>query len=102
MSVNHVCLDETLDMIEIAADLYSTSSVCVLSWLHNPERVAILGILLQHFIVLRIVVDFLKLQEFSISLTLFNVISQRQCIKWILSNGLVVDLHIVVDGLFIT
>lgn len=37
MSVNHVSLDETLDMIEVAAHLDTTASICILSWLHNPK-----------------------------------------------------------------
>ena len=53
----------------------AAASVRILARLHDPERIAIPGELVQYIIVLWVVKGFLKLEEFSIILTLFDVIS---------------------------
>ena len=94
-------LDQALDVLQVATDLDSTSTIRVLARLHNPELVAVLGVLLQHLVVLRVVVRLLELQEFAICFALFDMESQRYPIEWVLSLSLVEDLHVVVDGLFV-
>ena len=68
-------LDEGADMVKISADLDAAPAVSVLTRLNDPERGAILGILLQHVVLIGIIVSFDEFLEFSIALTLLYVVS---------------------------
>lgn len=102
MPIDLLSLNETLDVVEVAADLDTTPSIRVLTWLDDPEPAAVLGVLLQHFVVLRVVECLLELVELSITLTLFDVVGEWERVERVLPHRLVIDLHIVVDGLFVT
>ena len=102
MPIHLLGLNKALDVIKVAADLDTTSTVGVLTRLYNPERVAVLWELLEHFIILGVVESFLKLMEFSIVFTLFDVICEWEGVKRVLADGFVIDFHIVVDGFFVT
>ena len=101
VAVHLLRLDQALDVLQVATHLDTTASIRVLARLHNPELVAVLGVLSEHLVVLRIVIRFLELEEFAICFALFDVEGQRYPIKRILPHGLVIDLHVVVDGLFV-
>ena len=73
VAIDLLCLNQALDVIQIAADLDTATSIRVLSGLHDPELVAVLGVLLKHLIVLRVVVCLLEFQELAISLALFDM-----------------------------
>ena len=68
-------LDEGADTVKISADLDAAPTVSVLTRLNDPERGAILGILLQHVVLIGIIVSFDEFLEFSIALTLLYVVS---------------------------
>ena len=101
VAVHLLRLDQALDVLQVATHLDTTASIRVLTRLHNPELVAVLGVLLEHLIVLRVVIRFLELEEFAICFALFDVEGQRYPIKRILPHGLVIDLHVVVNSLFV-
>ena len=52
VAVDLLSLDQRLNMTQVAADLNTTPSIGVLSRLDNPERRAILGVLLKHICLL--------------------------------------------------
>ena len=101
MAVDLLRLDQTLDVLQVATDLDSAATIRILAWLHDPELVSVLGVLAKHLVVLRVVVCLLELEEFAICFALLDVESQRYPVERILSHGLVIDLHVVVDGLFV-
>ena len=85
VAVYLLCLNQTLDVIQVATDLDTATSVRVLSRLYDPELVAVLWVLSKHLVVLWIVVCLLELEEFSISFTFFNMKCQRDPIERVLS-----------------
>ena len=85
VAVYLLCLNQTLDMIQVAADLDTATSVRVLSRLYDPELVAVLGVLPKHLVVLWVVVCLLELEEFTISFAFFNMKCQRDPIERVLS-----------------
>ena len=70
-----LCLDEGADVIEVPADLDTTTTVGVLTGLDDPERGAILRILLQNVVLIRIIVSFDEFLEFSVTLAFFDMVS---------------------------
>ena len=88
-------------MIEVAADLDTATAICVFARLDDPERVAVLGELLQHLVVLRVVVGLHEFEELAIRLTLLDMKGERERVEGILAERLVVDLHVVVDGFLV-
>ena len=74
--INLLCLDEGADVIEVSADLNTTTTVGVLTRLDDPERCAILRILLQNVVLIRIIVSFDEFLEFSVTLAFFDMVSQ--------------------------
>ena len=101
VATDMLSLDQLFYMIQITADLDATPSVSVLAGLHDPEAVAVLGVLLKHFVSLRIVVGLHKLEELTVVLTLFNVIRQWKLVERILALAFIKDFHVVVDGLLV-
>ena len=73
--INLLRLDEGADVIEVPADLDTTTTVGVLTRFDDPERGAILRILLQNVVLIRIIVSFDEFLEFSVTLALFNMVS---------------------------
>ena len=59
-------LDQALDVVELLAHLYATTSVCVLTWFNYPQALAKLGHAIKNgaFVwILSIMEELLKLQE---------------------------------------
>jgi len=88
-------------VVQVTANLDAAPSIRILSRLYDPEVVPILGELLQHLVVARIVVSFHEFQELSVVLALLYVVGQRDRVKGVLADRLVVYLHVVVDGFFV-
>ena len=101
MAIDLLRLDQRLDVVQVTADLDATAPVGVLARLDDPQRCAILWILLEDLIVARIVKSLYELLEFPITFAFLDVICQRNHVKWILTQRFIVDLHIVVDGLLV-
>ena len=101
VAVHLLRLDQTLDVIEVTADLDATTTIGVLTWLDDPQIVAISRILLENFIARRVVVGLHELQELSVAFTLLNVVGEWNVVERILAQALVEDLHVVVDGLLV-
>ena len=101
VAVDLLGLNQALDVLQVTTDLDSAAAIRVLARLHDPKLVAVSGELLQHLVVLWVVVGLLELEEFAICFALFDVESERYPVEWILSERFVVDLHVVVDGLFV-
>ena len=101
MAVHLLRLNQTLDVVEVTADLDATATIGVLTWLDDPQIIAISWILLENFIGGRVVVGLHELQELSVAFTLLNVVSERNVIEGILAQALVEDLHVVVDRLLV-
>jgi len=101
----HVCvLHQGLNVVDVAAHLDAAPTIRVLSWLHDPEVLAELGKLIQESytaLVLCLVVELLKLEELWVVEALLDVESERQEVVILFADGLVVHLHVVVDGLLV-
>ena len=76
-------IDQAFDMVQVSADLDTTSSVGVLTRLDNPHGGSQFGVLLQVSIIGWIVVHLCEFGEFPIMLSLLDVEGQRNVVKWI-------------------
>ena len=101
VTVDLLRLNQRLDVVEVATDLNATAPVRVLARLHNPERVAILGVFLQRFVILRVVETLHEFLKLTVGLTLPNMKSQGQVVEGVLASRFIVDLHVVVNGLLV-
>ena len=75
VSIYLLCLDEGAYVVEVPADLDTTTTVSVLTRLNDPERGAILRILLQNIVLIGIIVSFDEFLEFSVTLAFFYMVS---------------------------
>jgi hypothetical protein len=102
LSVNVGVRYNTLNLRKLLAHRDTTSSVRVLTRLYNPDAAAHCGELRQVRVVLWIVVRLLELGELGVRCPILYVIRQRQHIECVLVGRVIVNLHIVVNRLFIT
>lgn len=101
----HICvLDQGLNVVDVATDLDTAASIGVLTWLDDPEGLSEFRGLVKdcRFVwVLCVVVELFELQELRIVEPLFDMVSEWQIVVILLADGLVVDLHVVEDCLFV-
>lgn len=90
-----------LNMVNVAADLNSRASICVLARLDDPHLGTIFWEFDKLWLGTRVLVYLHKFQEFSIIFTLLDVESERHVIKWIQTLRFVEDLHVVKNSLFV-
>lgn len=91
-------------MVDVATDLDTAASIGVLTWLDDPEGLSEFRGLVKdcRFVwVLCVVVELFELQELRIVEPLFDMVSEWQIVVILLADGLVVDLHVVEDCLFV-
>ena len=88
-------------MVNIATDLNSRASICVLARLDDPHLGTIFWEFGKLWLGSRVLVYLHKFQEFSIIFTLLDVESERHVIKWIQALRFIVDFHVVKYGLFV-
>lgn len=101
VTVDLLRLNQRLDVVEVATDLNAAAPVRVLTRLHDPEGVAVLGVFLQRFVILRVVETLHELLKLTVGLTLPNMKSQGQVVEGVLASRFIVDLHVVVNGLLV-
>lgn len=97
-------LDQTLDVIELFAHLYATTSIRVLTWFDYPQVLAELWHLVKNGVfvwILSIVEQLLELQEGWVVETFLDVERERQMTVILFPYCLTVDLHVVVYGLLV-
>lgn len=94
-------INDALNMVQVSADLDPSASVCVLTWLDDPHRVAIPGILCKLRLRPGVLVNFDEFLEFSIVFAFLDVESEGHVVKWIEPLRLVKYLHIVEYGLLV-
>lgn len=97
-------LDQTLDVIELFAHLYATTSICVLTWFDYPQVLAKLWHMVKNgsFVwILSIMEQLLELQEGWVVETFLDVERKRQMMMILFTYCLTVDLHVVVYGLLV-
>lgn len=101
MAVNLLRLNQLLDMVEVTAHLDAAAAVRVLARLHDPERRSVLWVLLQNVVILRVVENLVEFLKLTVVLAFLDVVREWQRVVGVLSAGLQVDLHVVVDGLLV-
>jgi len=100
-AVYHVVLHDLFNLREFPAHRDSTPTICVLTWLHDPELFAHRRELMHGFTLLGRIVNVLELSEGAIRNAFLDVERQRHIIERILANRFVINLHVVVDRLLI-
>ena len=101
LAVYHIVLNDCLNLRKFAANSDSTASIGILAWFHNPELFSHSGEPMQGVALLWVIVTIFEFVEGMVCYAFFDVKSQRHIIEWTLPNSLVIDFHIVVDGLLV-
>lgn len=100
LAVDVGVLDDVPYLLELPAHLYPAPPVGVLAWLDDPDGLAQLVEVAVGPIVVALE-DLLELEELLVVGALLDVEGEGQDPPPVLADGLVVDLHVVVDGLLV-
>lgn len=87
-------------MVDVLAYLYTAATIGVFAWLDDPQLLSKFrhGVQYSIFIwILCFVVKLLELDELRVVEAFLDVEGERQVSMVFFSNGLVVDLHVVID-----
>lgn len=101
LAVNDVVANDLSDLRQVLANCDAAAPVCVLAGFYNPEALAHGRVIGQAVRLLGIVVHVLELGERAVRKTLANMVRQRDELERLLPSCLVVNFHVVVNGLFV-
>jgi hypothetical protein len=92
-------------VVKVFAHLNAATSVGILTWLYNPKILSKFGKVVKYcffLVILSLMEKSLKLVELWIVESFLNMEGEWEVLMVFLSNGFIVDLHVVVDGFFVT